>query len=655
MTPRLRRTCPGSCRPRRMRRSERTPLSAAVSPTRSVKEPQSAWIFIEAGGGVFFAFRVTSLCLGLLASSTCSIPAQEVTVLSSRALFSWYSVAKVILAFVWCMPYDVGMPKRGGSVHVATIRTKGAGDRVYTSYLLRRSYREGGRVRHENLGNLSHLPEAAIEAVRRVLAGEVLVAAEDRFQVTRSLPHGHVAAVLGVVRSLDLERLISREPSRERDLAVALICQRLLAPGSKLSATRRFSQTTLAEELTLDDAGEAELLSALDWLLGRQERIERTLARRHLTPGGFVLYDLSSSYFEGRSCPLAALGHSRDGKRGTLQITYGLICSPEGRPVAVEVFPGNSQDQQTLGPAVSSVTARFGIGRVIFVGDRGMITQAHAETLTEQGVGFISALKSPQIKALAASGELQLPGGGERLDLGALQSADEAHPLLGERLCVGLGDHAPVTHEDDPPDPEARRHRGDRGAQGLLVLAVAREDLHRHRPAFWRADKPVGDLQRAPFAVPGVTEGRQRTRASLEVAGGEVVEHEAAGGKMTAGQRPLDALLAPEEPIQGREELCLPCVIEREFFGERGLRKAPGGREFRPGGKEPLTDEGHRQVPLPGGLPGDEPFKVKRAHDAEHGGHVSVRQRARNLEAVLRRDQDLARQHPADRLDGRFG
>src|SRR5680860_464948 len=215
MTPRSRRACPGSCRPRRMRRSERTPLSAAVSPTRSVKEPQSAWIFIEAGGGVFFAFRVTSLCLGLLASSTCSIPAQEVTVLSSRALFSWYSVAKVILAFVWCMPYDVGMPKRGGSVHVATIRTKGAGDRVYTSYLLRRSYREGGRVRHENLGNLSHLPEAAIEAVRRVLAGEVLVAAEDRFQVTRSLPHGHVAAVLGVVRSLDLERLISREPSRE--------------------------------------------------------------------------------------------------------------------------------------------------------------------------------------------------------------------------------------------------------------------------------------------------------------------------------------------------------------------------------------------------------------------------------------------------------
>jgi len=300
------------------------------------------------------------------------------------------------------------MPKRGGSVHVATIKTKGPGGRIYTSYLLRRSYREDGRVLHENLGNLSHLPEEAIEAVRRVLAGEVLVGARDRFQVERSLPHGHVAAVLGVLRSLDLERLLSREASRERALVVALICQRLLAPGSKLSATRRLGKTTLSEELSLAEVTEAELLSAMDWLLVRQERIERTLARRHLTPGGFVLYDLSSSYLEGRCCPLAARGYSRDGKKGTLQITYGLVCSPEGRPVAIEVFPGNTRDSQTLPEAVASVTTRFGIQRVVFVGDRGMITEAHAETLHEQGVGFISALKAPQIKALTASGELQL-------------------------------------------------------------------------------------------------------------------------------------------------------------------------------------------------------------------------------------------------------
>ena len=300
------------------------------------------------------------------------------------------------------------MPKRGGSVHVATIKTKGPGGRIYTSYLLRRSYREDGRVLHENLGNLSHLPEEAIEAVRRVLAGEVLVGARDRFCVERSLPHGHVAAVLGVLRSLDLERLLSREASRERALVVALICQRLLAPGSKLSATRRLGKTTLSEELSLAEVTEAELLSAMDWLLVRQERIERTLARRHLTPGGFVLYDLSSSYLEGRCCPLAARGYSRDGKKGTLQITYGLVCSPEGRPVAIEVFPGNTRDSQTLPEAVASVTTRFGIQRVVFVGDRGMITEAHAETLHEQGVGFISALKAPQIKALTASGELQL-------------------------------------------------------------------------------------------------------------------------------------------------------------------------------------------------------------------------------------------------------
>ena len=250
------------------------------------------------------------------------------------------------------MLYDEGMPKRGGSVHVATIKTRGPGGRVYTSYLLRRSFREEGRVRHENLGNLSHLPEPAIEAVRRVLSGETLVGAEERFQVERSLPHGAVAAVLGVLRALDLERLISREPCRERDLVVALICQRLLAPGSKLSATRRFGKTTLAEELELGEVSEAELMNALDWLLPRQKRIEQALSRRHLTPGGFVLYDLSSSYLEGRCCPLGALGYPRDGKKGHLQINYGLICSPEGRPVAVEVFPGDTPDKETVPQAL---------------------------------------------------------------------------------------------------------------------------------------------------------------------------------------------------------------------------------------------------------------------------------------------------------------
>src|SRR3954451_22847662 len=300
------------------------------------------------------------------------------------------------------------MAKRGGSAHVATIKTKGKGGQVYTSHLLRRSYREGGKVRHENLGNLSHLPIEIIDAIRAMLAGRCLVDLDEELEVERSLGHGHVAAVLGVLRSLDLERLLGRERCRERDLVVAMIVQRLIAPGSKLSATRRFSQTTLADELDLGTVTEAELLHALDWLLDRQDRIEKALARRHLGGEGFVLYDLASSYVEGRCCPLATLGYSRDGKKGKLQVNYGLICSPQGRPVAVSVYEGRAQDQATVPDAIESVRGRFGIEHVVFVGDRGMITQAHAQALKDQGVDFVSALKSAQIRALLDAGDLQL-------------------------------------------------------------------------------------------------------------------------------------------------------------------------------------------------------------------------------------------------------
>lgn len=289
------------------------------------------------------------------------------------------------------------MPKRtGGAVHVATIKTRYK-DREYTSRILRRSYRENGKVKHENLGNLSHLPEETIEVLRRSLAGEVLVGATDVFQIERSLPHGHVAAVLGVLRDLDLERLLGRERCRERDLVVALICQRLIGAGSKLSATRRFGQTTLAESLDLGTVKEAELMAALDWLLERQERIERTLARRHLASEGFALYDLSSSYVEGRCCPLAALGYSRDKKRGKAQITYGLVCAPDGRPVSIRVHPGNSNDASTLPDAVTRVRERFGIEQLVVVGDRGMITQARVRALKDAGVGFVTSLTAPQI------------------------------------------------------------------------------------------------------------------------------------------------------------------------------------------------------------------------------------------------------------------
>jgi hypothetical protein len=302
--------------------------------------------------------------------------------------------------------------------------------------LLRRSYREGGKVRHENLGNLSHLPLEVIEAIRKMLAGKVLVDLDERFGVERSLPHGHAAAVLQVLRQLDLERLISRERSRERDLAVAMICQLVIGPASKLSMTRRFGQTTLAEELSLGEVTEAELLGALDWLLARRDRVERTLARRHLSEGGFVLYDLSSTYVEGRCCPLAKLGHNRDGKQGKLQINWGLICSPEGRPVSVRVHPGNTEDSTTLPDALERIRQRFGIDRVILVGDRAMITDAHAATLKQLGAGFVSALKTAQIRKLINAGELQLTLFDET---NLAEIASEEFP--GERLVVCRNPH----------------------------------------------------------------------------------------------------------------------------------------------------------------------------------------------------------------------
>jgi hypothetical protein len=327
------------------------------------------------------------------------------------------------------------MSKTGGAMHVVTIKRR-HGEREYASTLVRRSIREGKRVRKETVANLSRLPAEAVEAVRRALAGETLVAAEDTFAIERSLPHGQVAAVLGTARKLGLERLLGRERTRERDLCLALVCQRLLRPGSKLSATRQFELSTLGEELAVEGASEAELLAAMDWLLGRQERIEAALARRYLRPGGLVLYDLSASYLEGRKCPLAALGYPRDGKRGKLQIQYGLTCSPEGRPVAVEVFDGAIHDDKTLPSALERIKQRFGIERVVLCGDRGMVTAANIDTLREHGFDWITALKAPQVQALVETGALQLSLFDET---NLAEIASERYP--GERLVVCRNPH----------------------------------------------------------------------------------------------------------------------------------------------------------------------------------------------------------------------
>jgi hypothetical protein len=297
--------------------------------------------------------------------------------------------------------------KRGSKVHVATTRRHYKAQE-YKTTLLRRSYREGGKVKNETVGNLSHLPEWVIEGLRAMLAGRRLVDLDSEFEIVRSLPHGHVAAVLGVLRELGLERLICSQRCRERDLVVAMICQRLLDPCSKLSTTRLVHQTTLAAELELGEVTEAELLAAMDWLYDRQEQLEAALARRHLRGEGYVLYDLSSSYLEGRCCELAAVGYSRDGKPGKRPISYGLCCAPEGQPVSIEVHAGNTGDPTTLSFAVERIKERFGIDRLVFVGDRGMITEARIKVLKQQGVGFITALRAPQIQALTLAPDFQL-------------------------------------------------------------------------------------------------------------------------------------------------------------------------------------------------------------------------------------------------------
>jgi len=231
-------------------------------------------------------------------------------------------------------------------MHVAKIQRRRNG-RTYVSYLLRRSYRQGGPVKHQTLGNLSHLPAPTIDLVRRCLQGEAFFASQDHFRILDSRPHGHVAAVLTTCRRLGLEQLLASKPCPERAVVLALIVQRILNPGSKLAATRQWQDTTLAEELGVAAADYKQVYAAMDWLLRRQRRIENKLARQHLDQGGVVLYDVSSSSYEGRTCPLAQYGYNRDGKKGLPSIVYGLLTDRDGRPIALDVYPGNTADPST--------------------------------------------------------------------------------------------------------------------------------------------------------------------------------------------------------------------------------------------------------------------------------------------------------------------
>lgn len=301
--------------------------------------------------------------------------------------------------------------------------------------LLREGYREGGKVKKRTLANLSKLPPEAIEALKRVLAGETLVSAQEHLTIERSLAHGAVAAVVGTIRRLGLEDLIHSRRSVERDRAVALVAARVLRSTSRLALARALdpqtATSTLGEVLGVEGVTSDQLYAAMDWLVQGQERIEGKLARRHLRDGTLLLYDVTSTYLEGRHCPLAALGHNRDGKKGKLQIVVGLLCTLEGCPVAVEVYPGNTSDPKTLASQIMKVRERWGLSRVVWVGDRGLLTEARIEEELRpvEGLAWITALRAPALGALVEAGELQLSLFDEQ-DLFELRSS--AYP--GERL-----------------------------------------------------------------------------------------------------------------------------------------------------------------------------------------------------------------------------
>ncbi len=357
-------------------------------------------------------------------------------------------------------------------MYVAKVPNRGSPPAI----LLRESYRQAGKVKNRTLANLSAWPEAKVDALSRVLKGQPPAAAlEGTFEITRSLPHGHVAAVLGTLRQLGLEELLDPAPSRHRDLVTAMAVAQVTAPDSKLAIARGLRAETAASSLgaILGVAGcdEDDLYAAMDWLAARQERIEDALAARHLAGGTLVLYDVSSAAFEGRTCPLGAIGHPKDGVRGRLQIVYGLLTSKHGIPVAIEVFKGNTGDPKTVAAQVGKLKDRFGLTTVVLVGDRGMLTAARLrEDIRPADLDWITALRAPQVAKLVRGGALQLTLF-DRVDL-----AEITHPdYPGERLVACMN-----------PFLEAERAR-----KREALLAATEADLAKITAATQRARRPL--------------------------------------------------------------------------------------------------------------------------------------------------------------------
>ena len=357
--------------------------------------------------------------------------------------------------------------------------------------LLREGRREGKKVHKRTLANLTHWPKDKIERLRRVLKNEPLVHPDQLFVIERSLPHGHVEILLEAIRRLKLPALIDPRPSPKRDRVLAMILQRLLYPASKLATTRLWHTTTLAEELSLEDTDEDDLYEAMDWLLERQDRIERKLAKRHLAEGDPVLYDVSSSYYEGQTCPLMQFGHNRDGKRDRPIVVYGVLADSMGRPLAVQAYAGNTGDPTTVPDQVEKVRGRFGLQRVVLVGDRGLLTETQINHLKRHpGLGWVSALRHHQIRRLVESEAVQLSLFDER-HLAEVRSPD--YP--GERLIVC---HNPLLAE----------HR----RQKREALLTATEE------ALARIARQVARRTRTPLSATEIAEKVGRVKNRFQVA-----------------------------------------------------------------------------------------------------------------------------------------
>src|SRR4051795_9328535 len=434
------------------------------------------------------------------------------------------------------------MATRGGAVHVATT-TRVSKGKTYVTHLLRRSIRQGSTVTHETLGNLSHLPNHVIDLIKRSLKGETFVPAADAFKITRSLPHGHVEAVLKMIHKLGLDELIASEPSRSRSLVVAMIVERLLFPSSKLANTRHWHDSTLAEELDVVDASENQLYDAMDWLLQRQSAIEKKLAKRHLSDGALVLYDVTSSYYEGKTCPLARFGHDRDGKTGLPIIVYGALTDADGRPVAVRVYPGNTADPKSVPDQVETLTKRFGLSRVVLVGDRGMLTQTQIDVLKKHpGLGWISALRSGSIRRLLADGLLV----GTDLETQRLAEITSAE-FPGERL---------VACYNPQLAQQRRQKRGE-------LLAATETEL------------------RALAASVARSPARPETAAEIGVRAGKIIDHYKVAKHFTLTIRDGHLGWARKDDAIAKEEMLDGIYVIRTSEPAERLTAADGVRSYK--------------------------------------------------------------------------